>query len=76
MIRMMSPDGTLGEIPEENVVSAQADGFRVMTDDDMKLMYNRIFLEHALFQDQRKKALTGMGRRMSRRMQMRSRRRQ
>lgn len=74
MTRMMSPDGSLGQIPEENVPAAEAAGFRVMTDDDMKLMYNRLFLEHALFKDQRKKAQTGMGKRLSRRMQMRSRR--
>lgn len=51
---MMAPDGTLGEVPTENVEAATAVGFRVMTEADLRNMYQRISVEHALFKEKQK----------------------
>jgi hypothetical protein len=60
---MMSPDGTLGNVPAENVEIAKAAGFRVMTPADLKTMYNRIFMEHSLIKHTKKKFEKKFGRR-------------
>lgn len=54
---MMSPDGTLGEVPDEQVPEAQMAGFRAMTSADMRQMYQNIFMQHSLIQHQEKEAL-------------------
>lgn len=67
MTRMMAPNGDLGTIPDDKVQEAIAAGFRVMTSDDMRQMYNSMFLQHALFKDQHKKAQAKFQRRSRRR---------
>jgi hypothetical protein len=47
---MMSPDGTLGEIPGEKVEAAIAAGFKEMTDADMAHLYNRAEIERKFFE--------------------------
>jgi len=49
-MRMMAPDGTLCEIPEENVAAAESAGFKAMSDADMQRMYNRLFLAEKFFE--------------------------
>jgi hypothetical protein len=50
VIRMMAPDGTLCELPEENVEEAQTEGFIVMTAADLKAMHNRLFFAQKFFE--------------------------
>jgi hypothetical protein len=47
---MVSPDGSIGEIPQENVTAAQASGFRLMSQDDMQRLHNRLFLADKFFE--------------------------
>lgn len=54
-MRMMAPDGTLCEIPEENVEAAKAEGFEVMTDAHMQRLYNRLFLAEKFFEQKHPK---------------------
>lgn len=54
-MRVMAPDGTLGEVPAENVQAAIAAGGRVMTPSDLRNMYHQIFMEHSLFQEKQRK---------------------
>lgn len=49
-MRMMSPDGELGDIPADQVEAAKADGFKLMGDADMQRLYNRMFLAHKFFE--------------------------
>lgn len=49
-VRMMSPDGTIGEIPDEKVMEAIADGFKVMSNQDMAQLYNRQEIERRFFE--------------------------
>jgi hypothetical protein len=51
---MMSPQGTLGMVPDEHVDAAIVAGFRPMTPADMRAMYQASFMEHALFKDKHK----------------------
>jgi hypothetical protein len=70
---MMSPDGTLGEIPADQVEAAQAEGFRVMTDDDLRDMYQRIFMQHSLIQEKERELARKFAPRQSVRQQFRRR---
>lgn len=54
-MRMMAPDGTLCDIPEEQVESAEAEGFKIMTDADMQRMFNRLFLAEKFFEQKHPK---------------------
>jgi hypothetical protein len=56
MVRMVSTTGRLGFVPEEKVEEAKADGLRVIGVDEMKDMRQQIFMEHAIFKEQRKPA--------------------
>jgi hypothetical protein len=47
---MMSPDGTIGEIPADRVADAQAAGFKEMTDAEMAHLFNRAELERKFFE--------------------------
>lgn len=49
-MRVMSPEGEIGQIPDEHVEAAKLDGFKVMADGDMQRMYNRLFLAHKFFE--------------------------
>lgn len=49
MPRMISPEGELYQVPEQEIEQARAQGFKVMTDDDMATMYNRMFLAQKFF---------------------------
>jgi hypothetical protein len=55
VIRMMHPDGTMCNIPESAVSEAEAAGYKVMTDNDMTQMFNRIAMADRLFQRDWKK---------------------
>lgn len=46
----MAPDGTLCEIPDENVKAAEAEGFKVMTDAHMQRLHNRLFFAQKFFE--------------------------
>lgn len=70
---MMSPDGSLGEVPADQVEDAQSAGFRVMTSDDLRSMYQRIFMEHSLIQQKDKELLKKFQPRHSLRRQIRRR---
>lgn len=50
MIRVISPEGIIGSIPEENLPAATIEGFRVMTNSDMANLYNRQDLERRFFE--------------------------
>lgn len=52
---MMSPDGEVGEIPDESLQAAQDAGYRVMTDEDMRIMFNKIAMADRIFQRDWKK---------------------
>jgi len=69
-MRMMSPDGSLGEVPVEQVDAAQAQGFRVMTDQDLADMYQRTFMTHMLLKDRDEKLKRKFAQRQSLRKQM------
>jgi len=56
-MRMMSPSGELGEVPADQVEAATAAGFKVMTDDMMATMFNRLFLAQKFF-DQKHPKIT------------------
>jgi hypothetical protein len=71
---MMAPDGTLGEIPADQVQAAQADGFRIMTEADLRNMYQRIFMQHSLIQEKDRQTAKKFQRRGAMRQQLRSRR--
>lgn len=60
---MMGPDGHLCYIPEENVAAAIAAGGRVMTADDMRALRQQVFMEHSLFQHERRPRNEGKRRR-------------
>lgn len=49
-VRMMSPGGELGMVPEEQVESAIAEGYKVMTTEDMAQLYNRQEIERRFFE--------------------------
>ena len=70
-MRMMSPEGSLGEIPDEQVVAAVAQGFRVMTAQDLADMYQRTFMTHMLLKNREEKLKRQFQRRQSLRKQMR-----
>ena len=53
-VRILAPDGNLGMIPEDHVEAAIAAGGRVMTPELMREMRQAVFMEHAIFKDQRK----------------------
>lgn len=55
MIRMMAPDGTLGNVPDEHVSAAVEAGGRVMTSADLKQMYQNLFMQHVMFKDKQAK---------------------
>jgi hypothetical protein len=71
---MMSPDGSLGDVPDDQVAAAQAEGFRVMTSDDLRAMYQRIFMQHSLLQEKDRELARKFQPRRSMRAQMRTRR--
>ena len=54
---MMSPTGELGQVPDEQVEQALAAGFKVMSDDNMATMFNRMFLAQKFF-DQKHPKIT------------------
>jgi hypothetical protein len=54
MIRILAPDGSLGMVPEDQAQSAIEAGGRVMTPELMREMRQAVFMEHAIFNDQRK----------------------
>lgn len=54
-MRMMAPDGTLCQIPDENVKDAESQGFKVMNDADMQRLYNRLFLADKFFEQKHPK---------------------
>lgn len=49
-VRMMSPDGTIGEIPEDKVQEATLAGFKVLTNADLAHIFNRQELERRFFE--------------------------
>lgn len=51
MIRMMSPDGTLGMIPEAQVPQALEAGARVIDSGAMRELRQAVFMQHTLFKD-------------------------
>jgi hypothetical protein len=55
MARMISPEGIIGQIPEDQVTTAEAHGFRVMTDSDLQRMHNRSFLAQKFFEQKHPK---------------------
>ena len=55
MPRMMAPDGTLGEVPAEQVEAAIAAGAKVMTNEDLARMHNRMFLAQKFFEQKHPK---------------------
>ena len=55
MPRMMSPSGELGQVPDDQVEQAKAAGFKVMTDEAMQTMYNRLFLAQKFFEQKHPK---------------------
>jgi hypothetical protein len=57
-MRMMAPGGTLCDVPQENVALAEAEGFRVMTDEDMSRMFNRMFLAQKFFEKKHPKMVS------------------
>lgn len=72
-MRVMAPDGSLGEVPEDQIEAALAAGGRLMTSADLKEMFNRLHLEHSLFKESRKRALEGLKKRTVTRMRGRRR---
>src|ERR1700723_3268525 len=48
--RMMSPDGSLGEVPLDCVEQAQAEGFHLMTDEEMAGLLNRQEMTRRFFE--------------------------
>jgi hypothetical protein len=67
---MMSPDGSLGEVPIEQVEVAQALGFRRMSEQDLAAMYQKTFMTHMLLKDRDEKLAKKFARRQSLRKQM------
>jgi hypothetical protein len=57
-VRIMSPQGHLGRVPEEKVEQALAAGGQIMTPEKMRELRQAIFMEHGLFQDRRKPPLS------------------
>lgn len=53
-VRIMAPDGTLGQVPEEALPAVLEAGGRVMTPEDMREMYQGVFMAHILFKDKNK----------------------
>lgn len=47
---MISPEGVLGQVPDEEVAAAREAGFRPMTDEDLQRMHNRSFLAEKFFE--------------------------
>lgn len=54
-MRMMSPTGEIGQIPEEQVEAAKSEGFREMSDQDMQRLHNRLFLADKFFEQKHPK---------------------
>jgi hypothetical protein len=55
MPRMISPAGELGQVPDDQVDEALQAGFKVMTDENMATMYNRLFLAQKFFEQKHPK---------------------
>lgn len=55
MPTMMSPEGALGHVPAEEVQKAITDGFRVMTQDDLQRLHNRLFMAQKFFEQKHPK---------------------
>lgn len=45
----MSPTGALGDVPDDKIEDAKAAGFKLMTQDDMQRMHNRLFFAQKFF---------------------------
>jgi len=73
LVRIMAPDGTLGNIPEEQVEAAVLAGAKVMSKQDLKDMYQSVFMAHTLVTEQKKKVLAKFQPRQSMRQKMRKR---
>ena len=69
-MRMMSPDGALGEVPDVGVEAAQAAGFRLMSKQDLADMYQRTFMTHTLIQQKERDLANKFKKRQSLRKQM------
>lgn len=52
---MISPSGELGQVPEDQVANAEAVGFKVMSDEAMSTMFNRMFLAQKFFEQKHPK---------------------
>ncbi len=52
--RIMAPTGKLGYVPEENLAAAIEAGARVMGPDEMRVLRQQVFMEHSLFQHERR----------------------
>jgi hypothetical protein len=52
---MISPQGDLYQVPEEETPSALEQGFKLMTDERMATMYNRMFLAQKFFEQKHPK---------------------
>ncbi len=50
MQTLISPEGTIGQMPEEQVESALQAGFKMMTRGDLQRLYNRLFLAQKFFE--------------------------
>jgi hypothetical protein len=59
MPRMMAPDGTLGQVAEDHMEEAKAAGFKLMSDENMARMHNRLFLAQKFF-DEKHPKITNM----------------
>lgn len=55
MPRMMSPEGALGQVADDHIEEAKAAGFKVMTDDDLARMHNKLFLAQKFFEQKHPK---------------------
>lgn len=49
-MKMITPEGTLCDVPQENVSAAEAEGFKLVTDADLARMHNRLFLAQKFFE--------------------------
>ena len=54
-VRVLSPTGRIGFIPEENLQAALEAGAKVITADDMRQMRQEIFMQHGVFKDEHKR---------------------
>jgi len=67
MARVMAPDGTIGEIPDEQLAAAVRAGARVLSDEDMASLFNRQELERRSFEENWAKQHRPIPRRLPRR---------